>query len=56
LGAEAGSLEVGKAADVVVLAEPDLLHLAYHYGVDPVRSVVKGGREVFRAGNLLQSS
>ena len=37
----------------MVLDAPNLLHLAYHYGVNPVRSVVKGGREVFRAGNLL---
>jgi imidazolonepropionase len=53
LGGEVGSLEVGKRADVAVLDAPNLLHLAYHYGVNPVRSVVKAGREVFRAGNLL---
>lgn len=53
LGDELGSLEVGKRADVVLLDAPNLLHLAYHYGVNPVRSVVKAGREVFRAGNLL---
>jgi imidazolonepropionase len=52
LGAEIGTLETGKRADLVVLDAPNLLHLAYHYGVNPVRSVVKGGREVFRAGNL----
>ncbi len=53
LGAELGSLEPDKRADVVVLDAPNLLHLAYHYGVNPVRSVVKGGREVYRAGNVL---
>ncbi len=52
LGAEIGSLETGKRADVVLLEAPNLLHLAYHYGVNPVRSVIKAGREVFRAGNL----
>lgn len=52
LAAELGSLEAGKRADLVVLDAPNLLHLAYHYGVNPVRSVVKGGREVYRAGNL----
>jgi imidazolonepropionase len=52
LAAEIGTLETGKRADLVVLDAPNLLHLAYHYGVNPVRSVVKGGREVFRAGNL----
>jgi len=53
LGAEIGSLEPGKRADVLVLDEPNLFHLAYHYGVNPVRSVVKAGREVYRAGNLV---
>ena len=52
LGGELGTLEAGKRADVVVLDAPNLLHLAYHYGVNPVRSVVKAGREVYRAGNL----
>ncbi len=53
LAGEIGSLEPGKRADVVVLDAPNLLHLAYHYGVNPVRSVVKGGLEVYRAGNVL---
>ncbi|GMU63835.1 MAG: imidazolonepropionase [Acidobacteriota bacterium] len=54
LADEIGSLEVGKRADLLVLDAPNLLHLAYHYGVNPVRSVVKSGREVFRAGNVLR--
>jgi imidazolonepropionase len=53
LAAEIGTLEPGKRADLVVLDAPNLLYLAYHFGVNPVRSVVKGGREVFRAGNLV---
>jgi imidazolonepropionase len=53
LAAEIGTLEAGKRADLVVLDAPNLLHLAYHYGVNPVRSVVREGIEVFRAGNLL---
>jgi imidazolonepropionase len=52
LGAEIGSLEEGKRADIVLLEAPNLLHLAYHYGVNPVRCVIKAGREVYRAGNL----
>ncbi len=56
LGAEIGSLEAGKRADVVLLDAPNLLHLAYHYGVNPVRSVIKAGREVYRAGNLAAAS
>ncbi|HLF56069.1 MAG TPA: imidazolonepropionase, partial [Thermoanaerobaculia bacterium] len=52
LAGEIGTLEPGKRADLVVLDAPNLLHLAYHYGVNPVRSVIVAGREVFRAGNL----
>jgi imidazolonepropionase len=56
LGGVLGSLEEGKQADIVIHAAPNVRHLAYHYGVNPVRSVVKRGREVFRAGNLLAGS
>jgi len=49
LGEEIGSIEVGKRADLVALDAPNLLHLAYHYGVNPVRTVVKGGEVVHRA-------
>lgn len=43
LGEKIGSIEVGKQADLVLLDEPNLLHLAYHYGVNPVAAVVKRG-------------
>ena len=46
LGAEIGSVETGKQADLVLLDAPNLLHLAYHYGINPVAAVVKGGRAV----------
>jgi imidazolonepropionase len=49
LGAEIGSIEEGKRADLVLLAAPNLLHLVYHYGVNPVAAVVKGGQVVRRA-------
>ncbi len=49
LGEEIGSVEEGKRADLVLLDAPNLLHLAYHYGVNPVAAVVKGGRVVFTA-------
>ncbi len=48
LGSEIGTVEPGKRADLVLLAEPSLDHLAYHYGVNPVAAVVKGGRVVHR--------
>ena len=48
LGAELGSIEVGKQADLLVLDAPNLRHLAYHYGVNPVSAVIKRGRLVYR--------
>ncbi len=48
LGAEIGSVEPGKRADLVLLDAPNLLHLAYHYGINPVAAVVKEGRVVRR--------
>jgi imidazolonepropionase len=47
---ELGSIEEGKRADLVVLDGPTYHHLVYHYGVNPVRDVVKGGRLVVRDG------
>ena len=49
LGEEVGSIEVGKRADLVLLDAPNLLHLAYHYGINPVAAVVKDGRLVHQA-------
>lgn len=50
LGGEVGSVEEGKRADLVLLDAPNLLHLVYHYGINPVAAVVKGGRVARRAG------
>lgn len=47
LGDRIGSVEVGKEADMVVLDAPNLNHLAYHYGVNPVAAVIKKGRVVY---------
>ena len=47
---ELGSVEVGKHADLVILEEPTPFHLVYHYGVNPVRHVVKRGRIVVHDG------
>jgi imidazolonepropionase len=49
LGAEVGSVELGKRADLVLLNAPNLLHLVYHYGINPVAAVVKAG-QVVRGG------
>jgi imidazolonepropionase len=45
-----GTLEPGKRGDVVLLDGPSLPHLVYHYGVNPVATVVVGGRVAVRDG------
>ena len=47
-GADRGSLEAGKRADLVVLNVPNLEHLTYELGRNPVSTVVIGGRTVWR--------
>ena len=49
---ELGSIEVGKRADLIVLEAPTYHHIVYHYGVNPVRHVIKDGRVVVRDGLL----
>ena len=46
LASEIGSLEVGKIADVVVLDAPGDRHLLYHWGVNLVSAVIRGGSVV----------
>jgi imidazolonepropionase len=43
LASEVGSLEAGKAADVILLDAPDDRHLLYHWGVNLVSAVIRGG-------------
>jgi imidazolonepropionase len=43
-GERVGSLEVGKQADLLILDAPDYRHLAYRFGGNVVKTVVKGGR------------
>jgi imidazolonepropionase len=43
LGDRLGSLEVGKQADVLIVAAPDYRHLVYWLGVNLVEGVVKRG-------------
>jgi imidazolonepropionase len=46
-GAEIGSLEVGKQADVLILETPNYRHLAYRVGENLVETVVKRGEVVY---------
>jgi imidazolonepropionase len=46
---EVGSLEPGKAADLVVLDTTDYREVATAFGTNPVGAVVKRGRVVWQA-------
>jgi imidazolonepropionase len=48
--AQVGSLEPGKAADLILLDTPDYRHLGYRFGTNLVSQVIKGGRRVSAAG------
>ena len=50
IAADAGSLELGKAADVVIWRATDVGQLPYWVGADLVDVVVKRGRVVHRRG------
>jgi len=43
-GHEIGSLEIGKQADILILAEEDYRMLGYRFGVNLVQTVLKRGR------------
>lgn len=45
-GADIGTLEEGKRADILVLDVPNVAHLTYEFGRNPVVSVVKNGAVV----------
>ena len=46
LGAQVGSLEAGKQADLLILDGPDYRYLSYRYGGNQVKTVIKAGRIV----------
>lgn len=50
LASDRGTLEAGKRADLLVLDLPDYRHLAYEFGRNPTRAVVKSGRIVVAPG------
>jgi imidazolonepropionase len=43
LSGEIGSIEVGKSADLIVADVPDYRFLAYHFGANHVRTIIKNG-------------
>jgi imidazolonepropionase len=50
----AGSLEVGKQVDILILDAPTHEHLCYHFGVNLVETVVKNGKVVVEDGQRLR--
>ncbi|MGH2397313.1 MAG: imidazolonepropionase, partial [bacterium] len=50
---EVGSLEPGKAADIVILEVDDYRQIAMTFGVNPVSTVIKRGRIVVDRGRFL---
>lgn len=55
LGADRGTLEVGKRADLVITDLPNTHHLTYELGRSPVRIVVKDGRTAWDATRFIAS-
>ncbi|PKK86061.1 MAG: imidazolonepropionase, partial [Thermoplasmata archaeon HGW-Thermoplasmata-1] len=47
---EVGSIEVGKKADILILDCPNHLFIPYHFGVNHVETVIKGGKVVVEEG------
>lgn len=46
-GSEAGTIAVGRKADIVLWDAPNYLYIPYHYGVNHVNTVVKNGSVLY---------
>jgi imidazolonepropionase len=51
-----GSLEVGKKMDLVLCAAPNYPYLIYHFGINPIKHVIKNGKLVVKNGQLVHNS
>jgi len=52
-GEEAGSLAVGRKADLVLWEAPNHMYIPYHYGVNHVNRVFKAGKLIYKQEGLL---
>ncbi len=52
---EIGSLEVGKKADIVIFDAPNLEYVIYHFGINHVGTVIKGGKTVVENGKIIKN-
>ncbi|MEC5424394.1 imidazolonepropionase [Virgibacillus sp. C22-A2] len=46
-GKEAGSIKVGRKADIVIWDAPNYMYIPYHYGVNHVNTVIKEGAVLY---------
>ncbi|GAB3048359.1 imidazolonepropionase [Virgibacillus ainsalahensis] len=46
-GREAGSITVGRKADLVIWDAPNYMYIPYHYGVNHARTVIKNGTVLY---------
>jgi imidazolonepropionase len=53
---EVGSLEIGKKMDIVLCRVPHYLTLVYHFGINPIKHVIKNGKVVLRNGQRVIDS
>jgi imidazolonepropionase len=49
---QAGSIEPGKNADLIILNVPDYREIPYHFGVNLVKTTIKRGRVVYEQGEV----
>jgi imidazolonepropionase len=47
-----GSIEIGKSADLLILSVPDYREIPYHFGVNPVELVIKGGEVLVKRSEV----
>jgi imidazolonepropionase len=52
---EVGSLELGKKMDLLLCRVPHYLTLVYHFGINPIKHVIKNGKVVVRDGILTEN-
>lgn len=46
-GAEAGSIAIGRKADIVIWDAPNYMYLPYHYGINHAHTVIKNGNVLY---------
>jgi len=55
-GANAGSLEIGNDADLLLLNVSDYREIPYHFGTNQVHMTIKRGSVVYKEGPVLRAA